>query len=140
MGKNVYRWSTVVSIKETDLSGSVYYLNYLSWCAKAREIFALDNYKHFGSAYSFIIQSVEHNFLGGAKFQDSIDIEIQIDEVTFTSAKMILRIYKVDEHGKVLIGTQAQKLVTVDMDNGRPMRIPLEVKEVLQQYQVGPSC
>lgn len=140
MEKNVYKWSTVVSIKETDLSGSVYYLNYLSWCAKARELFALDNYKHFGSAYSFIIQSVEHNFLGGAKFQDTIEIEIQIDEVTFTSAKMILSIYKVDEQGKILIGTQSQKLVTVDIQRGRPMRIPLEVQEVLQHYHVGMDC
>ncbi len=140
MGKRVYTWSTVVSIKETDLSGSVYYLNYLSWCAKAREVFAIDNYEKFGSAYSFIIRSVEHSFIAGASFQDRIDIEIQIDEITKTSAKMVLNIYRRDKQQKTLIGTQSQKLVTVDVQRGRPMRTPSEVMRVLNRYHVTKEC
>ena len=136
MGKKVYSWSTVVSIKETDLSGNVYYLNYMDWCAKARELFAIENFERFATSYSFIVRSVEHSFIACASFQDKIVIEIQIDEITITSATMVLHIFKIDRHGKTLIGAQTQKLVAVDVQRGRPIRMPEEVIRIINEYHV----
>jgi YbgC/YbaW family acyl-CoA thioester hydrolase len=139
MNKEVYTWSTVVSIKETDLSANVYYLNYLSWCAKARELFAIDNYNHFQTAYSFLVKDIEHSFITNASFRDKIEIEIQIGKITMTSAKMIFTIFKINESGKILVGKQSQTLVTVDLQQGKPMRTPLEVQGVLQRFHITKS-
>ncbi len=54
--------SRIVTIGDTDMFGVVYYLNYLQWCAEARELFAFKYVEKFPEKHLIAVVDMDPHF------------------------------------------------------------------------------
>ena len=127
-----FNFNVKVYYEDTDAGGVVYYANYLKFLERARSeaIYSLgfsnsDLFKKHGIL--LIVKSCNIEYKKPAKFEDKL--QIVSETVSFTKTSFLMRqdIKRNDE----LISVAEIHLVAVDK-NGKPKKIPKELKEKLQ--------
>jgi acyl-CoA thioester hydrolase len=114
--------------------GVVYYANYLVWC----EIGRTEHIATSGIRYSQLeqqgirlaVSEAELRYHAAARYDDLITIETTLETVksrTMTFAYVIR-----NEHSGVKLVTARTTLVSIDA-SGRPVAMPLEIRELLQR-------
>ena len=121
-----------VYYEDTDSGGVVYYANYLKFLERARSetLYSLD-FTNSGLLENhgilLIVKSCNIEYKKPAKFEDKLEIISEVLTFTKTSFIMKQEIMRKDEK----ISTAEIHLVAVDK-NGKPKKIPKELKEKLQ--------
>ena len=127
-----FKFSFKIYYEDTDSGGVVYYANYLKFLERARSetLYSLD-FTNLGLLENYgillIVKSCNIEYKKPAKFEDKLEIISEVLKFTKTSFIMkqdIIRKYEI-------ISTAEIHLVAVGK-NGKPKKIPEELKEKLQ--------
>ena len=127
-----FKFNVKIYYEDTDSGGVVYYANYLKFLERARSetLYSLD-FTNSGLLENhgilLIVKSCNIEYKKPAKFEDKLEIISEVLTFTKTSFIMKQEIMRKDEK----ISTAEIHLVAVDK-NGKPKKIPKELKEKLQ--------
>lgn len=130
MISNKYVHTTQVFYDDTDATGFVYHAHYLRMAERARTIMLNQvGFDHTGlkrnSYGTFVVKNLEINYFQPAKLDDCLTIHTSIAELRGASIKIIQHILKDSQ----IIVRMTLKLALIGI-NGRPLRLPLELKQV----------
>lgn len=125
-----------VYIEDTDMGGIVYYVNYLKFLERART----ELLRHLGfnqhmlqqQGVLFVVRRVECDYLRSACLDDELLVRVGVTKQTATS----LEFSQVVSHfGATDVLCQANvKVVCVNGDSMKPIRIPVEIAKQFNQY------
>ena len=117
-----------VFYEDTDFSGYVYHANYLKYCERARSdylrVIGVDQNAMFAEGQAFVVRKMDCEFLRPAKFEDVLDVETRLIEMSgarFELAQLVKR-------GAEEIFS-AKVMVAIIGPSGRPQRIPPELAQ-----------
>ena len=124
----ILKYQVRVFYEDTDFSGYVYHANYLKYCERARSdylrVIGVDQNAMFAEGQAFVVRKMECEFLRPAKFEDMLDVETRLIEMSgarFELAQIVKR------------GTEeifsARVTVAIIGPSGRPQRIPSELAQ-----------
>jgi acyl-CoA thioester hydrolase len=127
-----HRFSLRVYYEDTDLAGIVYYANYLKFIERARtewvRAIGIDQARLKAEAgLVFAVRRIEADYLRPARFDDLLDVETDLLEIT--AARVVLA-QRVVREGVVLFSS-AVTLVALT-GTGRAARLPAEFRRALE--------
>lgn len=122
-----------VYYEDTDLAGIVYYANYLKFIERARsewvrEIGVDQVALKAEQGIVFAVRRVEADYLAPAKFDDVLQVETAVKEVT--AARIVLT-QDVKRDGETLFASVVT-LVCLGAE-GRPSRLPADIRHSMQR-------
>lgn len=135
-----YEIKHTVGFEETNLVGNVYYVNYLRWQGRCREMFlkekapgVLDDLR---SDLKLFTVNVECEFLGEITAFDELSIRMRLDELTQTQIQFNFEYVKVADGQERPVARGKQRIVCMRGPNSRtvPTRVPDELREALGHY------
>lgn len=136
-----YEYRHIVSFEETNLVGNVYYVNYLSWQGRCRELFLRE---HAPSA----LKALEHGmalvttrcaceYLEELVAFDEVIVRMRLKRTDLTQNRigMLFEYYKCGG-GERLVARGEQQVVCMERDGARlrPAPLPKELRDALQLY------
>ena len=115
-----------VFYEDTDFSGYVYHANYLKYCERARSDFlrviGVDQNAMFVEGQAFVVRHMDCEFLRPAKFEDVLEVETRLVEMSGARFELAQLVKRGDEH------LFAAKVTVAIIDGqGRPKRIPADL-------------
>jgi len=123
-----FTWAVRVYYEDTDLGGVVYYANYLKFLERARSEWL----RHLGVSQSrlleaerllFAITAVEVRYLKPARFEDELNVTVELDRLRRASMSFRQEIYRGGE-GEELLCTAQVTAACLDADTMRPRPLP----------------
>ncbi len=121
-----------VYYEDTDFSGNVYHANYLKYCERARSdylrVMGVDQNAMFAEGQSFVVRRMICEFLRPAKFDDVLEVETQLSEMTGARFELSQAV----KRGQEILFSAAVTVAIVDRQ-GRPKRISTELAQILQR-------
>lgn len=112
--------------EDTDCGGIAYHASYIRFCDRARsEIFLSRGHTFCNQA--FVVKDLLAHFHQSAKLGDLIEVKTQLKELKKVSLVLNQEIYRGDER---LFDAEV-RLGFVDVALGKPVVIPLEIREAL---------
>lgn len=115
-----------VYYEDTDCGGIVYHANYLKFCERARsEKFFSQNQSPEYGGYSFVVRSIEADYLAPAKLGELLEVKTQIEAIK--NASLILQ-QSIERNGKLLF---QMKVTLVCVKDQKAIKIPEEIKASL---------
>ncbi len=130
---SVFKWPVRVYYEDTDAGGVVYYANYLKYFERGRTEWLRD--LGFGqdqlmrdSGIVFAVRHVDIGYLQPARFDDALQVEVEIEAVSKVSITFRQRLVR----GPDTVLSQATvKVVCLDKDKFRPVALPPAIHEQL---------
>jgi acyl-CoA thioester hydrolase len=126
----VFCWPVRIYYEDTDAGGVVYYANYLKFMERTRtewlrshgfELPALAD-EH---GILFVVRAVEIEYLKPARFNDSLDVTLELADHGRTQIAIIQQVLR----GREVLARARVLAVCVDTRTIRPTRIPSPVLE-----------
>lgn len=121
----------IVTINDTDLFGVVYYLNYLQWCAEARELFAFKFVEGFPEQHLIAVVDMDTRFFTPARLKDEIAIRIHLD---FTERKtthhMFFDVRRVSDDKQLAAHRQTLVFTTL---KGKIIKLPRQAVDLIER-------
>ena len=118
----ILKYQIRVFYEDTDFSGYVYHANYLKYCERARSdylrVIGVDQNAMFAEGQAFVVRRMDCEFLRPAKFEDVLEVETRLVEMSgarFELAQLIKR-------GAEEIFSAKVTVAIIGL-NGRPQRI-----------------
>lgn len=123
-----------VYYEDTDCGGVVYYANFLRYFERARTEFLRDRgfevAAYAAAGLVFVVSHAEISYQAPGRYNDLLDIETSVVDITRTSLTFAHTIHRVSDQRVIVEG--AARLVCVD-ERGKPRRLPEDLITVLQQ-------
>ena len=124
----ILKYQVRVFYEDTDFSGYVYHANYLKYCERARSdylrVIGVDQNAMFAEGQAFVVRKMDCEFLRPAKFEDVLDVETRLIEMSgarFELAQMVKR------GAEELFS--AKVTVAIIGPSGRPQRIQFDLAQ-----------
>jgi acyl-CoA thioester hydrolase len=127
-----FRWPVRVYWEDTDAGGVVYYANYLKFMERARSEwlrahgFEQDAVRDEAGVV-FVVRRVEVDYLSPARFNDQIDVSVDLLEVGRAS----LSVEQTLTRGTTRLVSARVTLACVDAARFKPVKIPLPILQAL---------
>jgi acyl-CoA thioester hydrolase len=120
-----FMWTVRVYYEDTDAAGVVYYANYLKFMERARtEWLRVQGFEQTDLAHkygvAFVVRSAAINYLRPARFNDGLQVTVELIKVGAGHIDLIQRVLREDE----LLSDAAIKIACVGLRTMRPVRIP----------------
>ena len=126
-----HQFKVRVYYEDTDMGGVVYHANYLRYIERARSdwVRQLGNDQNAmrDAGIVWVVRKIEAEYLAAAKFDDRLDIETEMVSLTGVRLKMS----QVVKRGDEVIFTASVTAVCMNAQ-GRPVRLPAEIRALLQ--------
>lgn len=124
-----------VRYADTDQMGYVYYGNYAAYYEVAR----VESFRQLGYAYKQLeeagvmmpVLELKTNYIQPAKYDDLLTIKVSIPELPKVKIRYEYEIY--NEEG-TLLNKGETTLAFINMESGRPVRMPEVMAELLAPY------
>jgi len=143
--KQYYEYRHVVGFEETNLVGNVYYINYVRWQGRCREMFLLEHAPGVLDELSadlelFTVKS-ECEYLAEISAFEEVSIRMRLEELTQTQIGFAFDYVRVREGVEELIARGRQRLACMRGVNGAttPARVPPQLGAALEAYTVAPA-
>lgn len=128
-----------VRYADTDQMGYVYYGNYAAYYEVAR----VESFRHLGYAYRQLeeegimmpVLELKSKYVQPAKYDDLLTIKVSIPE--FPKAR-IKYLYEIRNEEGTLLNEGETTLVFINMENGRPVRMPDVMSNLLAPFYDSP--
>ncbi|GAA1997136.1 acyl-CoA thioesterase [Catenulispora subtropica] len=140
-----YEYRHLVGFEETNLVGNVYYVNYLRWQGRCREMFLLEHAPEVledirGDLKLFTLK-VECEFLAEISAFDELSIRMRLEDLTQTQIGFAFDYVRVTGGVEVLVARGRQRIACMRGPNTdtRPARIPEQLRRALSHYAVAPA-
>ena len=129
-----FHWPVRVYWEDTDAGGVVYYANYLRFMERARSEwlraygFEQDILRDEAGVV-FVVRRVEVDYLSPARFNDQIDVSVDLNELGRAS----LSVEQTLTRGATRLVSARVTLACVDAARFKPVKIPLPILQALTQ-------
>lgn len=141
-----YEIKHVVGFEETNLAGNVYYVNYLRWQGRCREMFLKDKapgvLADLREDLKLFTVNVECEFLGEITAFDELSIRMRLGALTQSQIQFDFEYVKHVDGQERPVARGRQRIVCMRGPNTRtvPTRVPEELREALVHYSPQPSA
>lgn len=135
-----FEYRHIVGFEETNLVGNVYYVNYLRWQGRCREMFLKDNapevLAEVRADLKLFTLKVDCEFYSEITAFDELSIRMRLSELTQTQIEFSFHYHKLTDDGDVLIakGTQRVACMRGPNTNTVPTRVPEALVKALEPY------
>ena len=135
-----YEYRHLVGFEETNLVGNVYYVNYLRWQGRCREMFlkekapaVLEEVRHDLKLFTL---KVECEFFAEITAFDELSIRLRLEELTSTQIQFAFDYVHLRAEGEVLVARGRQRIACMRGPNTAtvPSRVPEQLREALVPY------
>ena len=124
-----------VRYADTDQMGYVYYGNYAAYYEVAR----VESFRNLGFAYKDLeemgvmmpVLELKSNYIQPAKYDDLLTIKVSIPEFPKVRIKYL---YEIFNEAGVLLNKGETTLAFINMENGRPVRMPEVMEKLLTPF------
>lgn len=137
-----YEYRHIVGFEETNLVGNVYYVNYVRWQGRCREMFLLEHAPDVlnelrADLKLFTIKS-ECEYLAEISAFDELSIRMRLEDLTQTQIGFAFEYVRVREDVEELIARGRQRIACMRGTNGAtaPTRVPEQLRRALESYVV----
>ncbi len=137
-----YEYRHVVGFEETNLVGNVYYVNYVRWQGRCREMFLLEHAPDVlddlrADLKLFTIKS-ECEYLTEISAFDELFVRMRLEELTQTQIGFAFDYVRIREGVEELIARGRQRVACMRGANGAtaPTRVPEQLRLALERYTV----
>jgi enediyne core biosynthesis thioesterase len=137
-----YEYRHVVGFEETNLVGNVYYVNYVRWQGRCREMFLLEHAPGVldelrGELKLFTIKA-ECEYLAEVSAFDELSIRMRLEELTQTQIGFAFDYVRVRDGAQELIARGRQRVACMRGANGAtvPTRVPNQLRLALEGFAV----
>ncbi|MGW5555896.1 acyl-CoA thioesterase [Micromonospora sp. NPDC003944] len=136
-----YEYLHVVSFEETNLVGNVYYVNYLRWQGRCREMFLMerapDVLAEVRRDLKLFTLRVDCEFFAEITAFDRLSIRMRLAELAQTQLEFSFDYVRLDgDDGETLVARGRQRVACMRGPNTRtvPVRVPDGLARALQPY------
>ncbi|WP_407319790.1 acyl-CoA thioesterase [Isoptericola halotolerans] len=145
MSSRYYEIRHVVGFEETNLVGNVYYVNYLRWQGRCREMFLKDEaptvLREVQEDLKLFTLKVECEFFSELAAFDEIAIRMSLVELGPSRIDFSFDYVKLEGGVETLVGKGRQKIVCMRGPNQNtvPSRVPADLVAALEPYRAAPT-
>ncbi|MGA4846742.1 acyl-CoA thioesterase [Streptomyces sp. G5(2025)] len=138
--KQFYEYRHVVGFEETNLVGNVYYVNYLSWQGRCREMFlrehAPDIIAELRDDLKLFTLTVDCEFLAEITAFDELSIRMRLVDLTQTQIEFSFDYVRLREGLEDLVARGRQRVACMRGPNTatRPAPVPPSLRAALCRY------
>jgi enediyne core biosynthesis thioesterase len=135
-----YETRHIVGFEETNLVGNVYYVNYLRWQGRCREMFLKEKapgvLAELRDDLKMFTLRVECDFFAEITAFDELSIRMRLDELTQTQIQFSFDYVQLRDGLEHLVATGRQRIACMRGPNTAtvPARVPEELREALAPY------
>ena len=135
-----YEYRHVVGFEETNLVGNVYYVNYVRWQGRCREMFlhehAPDVVQDLRADLKMFTLKVECEFLAEITAFDELAIRMRLEDLTQTQIGFTFDYVCLRDGGGELVARGRQRIACMRGPNTqtRPARVPDSLRAALERY------
>ncbi|MCI2392947.1 tol-pal system-associated acyl-CoA thioesterase [Aliiroseovarius sediminis] len=119
-----------VYYEDTDMAGIVYYANYLRYIERARSDWVreigIDQNAMREDGLVFAVRRVEADYLSSARFDEELQVETSVQQVT--GARLVME--QVVKRGEERLFEALVTIVCVS-DTGQPARLPANIRRLV---------
>ncbi|GAB2691493.1 acyl-CoA thioesterase [Kitasatospora kifunensis] len=140
-----YEYRHLVGFEETNLVGNVYYVNYLRWQGRCREMFlrelASEVLEDIRGDLKLFTLKVDCEFFAEITAFDELSIRMRLEDLTQTQVGFSFDYVKLTEGGaEELVARGQQRVACMRGPNHdtRPTRVPEPLRRALKPYTVAP--
>lgn len=140
MPRPYYEYRHLVGFEETNLVGNVYYVNYLRWQGRCREMFLRDNAPEVladvRADLKLFTLKVECEFLAEITAFDELSIRMRLEDLTQTQIGFAFDYVRLRDGVEELVARGRQRVACMRGPNTdtRPARVPEELQAALAPY------
>jgi enediyne biosynthesis thioesterase len=137
-----YEYRHVVGIEETDFVGIVYYVNYVRWQGRCRELFLLEHApKLLGElqgGLKMITLKSECEFLTQISADDELSIRMRVEHLTQTEIGLAFEYVRIRKGMDDIVAKGSQRVAYVQAATGHtvPVRVPESLRLALDGYAI----
>lgn len=138
-----YEYRHVVGFEETNLVGNVYYVNYLRWQGRCREMFlhelapaVLDDVRHDLKLFTL---KVDCEFFAELTAFDELSIRMRLEQLTQTQVEFSFEYVRISGGTELPVARGRQRIACMRGPNTNtvPTRVPDALREALQPFGTG---
>lgn len=135
-----YEIRHVVGFEETNLVGNVYYVNYLRWQGRCREMFLRDEVpsvlEEVRSDLKLFTLRVECEFFSEITAFDELSIRMRLEDLAQTQIEFSFDYVKITTGHEELVARGRQRIACMrgDNRNTEPARVPVDLVAALRPY------
>jgi enediyne biosynthesis thioesterase len=138
--KPYYEYRHLVGFEETNLVGNVYYVNYLRWQGRCREMFlrelAPDIIDEIRDDLKLFTLKCECEFFAEITAFDELSIRMRLEDLTQTQISFSFDYVRLRDGAEDLVARGKQRVACMRGPNTdtRPARVPDSLREALTPY------
>jgi len=135
-----YEIRHTVGFEETNLVGNVYYVNYLRWQGRCRELFLKEKapgvLAELQDGLKLFTLKVDCEFFAEITAFDELAIRMRLDELTQTQVQFSFDYVHLRDGAENLVARGRQRIVCMRGPNAQtvPARVPEELRRALAPY------
>ncbi|MEJ2856062.1 MULTISPECIES: acyl-CoA thioesterase [unclassified Saccharothrix] len=139
-----YEIRHTVGFEETNLVGNVYYVNYLRWQGRCREMFLKEKapavLAEVQEDLKLFTLKVECEFYAEITAFDELSVRMRLEELTQTQVQFSFDYVKVTDGQQLLVARGRQRIACMRGPNTDtvPARVPEELRRALAPYAETP--
>jgi enediyne biosynthesis thioesterase len=139
-----YEYRHRVGFEETNLVGNVYYVNYLRWQGRCREMFLLDRAPDvlvdIKDDLKLFTIKVECEFIAEISAFDELSIRMRLQDLAQTQIGFAFDYVRLNEGAEELVATGSQRVACMRGPNmaTRPCKVPESLRAALAPYGAAP--
>ncbi|MEX5717413.1 acyl-CoA thioesterase [Geodermatophilus maliterrae] len=137
-----YEYLHTVGFEETNLVGNVYYVNYLRWQGRCREMFLREKapavLEEVRQDLKLFTLNVECEFFSEISAFDDLSIRMRLEELTQTQVQFTFDYVQVTDGAQNLVARGRQRIACMRGPNTAtvPARVPESLRRALAPYAV----
>ncbi|MEU5046636.1 acyl-CoA thioesterase [Streptomyces griseorubiginosus] len=137
-----YEYRHLVGFEETNLVGNVYYVNYLRWQGRCREMFlqqhAPDVLDEIRDDLKLFTLKCECEFLAEITAFDELSIRMRLVDLTQTQIEFAFDYVRLRDELEDLVARGRQRVACMRGPNTdtRPAKVPAALRKALEPYSV----
>jgi enediyne biosynthesis thioesterase len=135
-----YEYRHTVGFEETNMVGNVYYVHYLRWQGRCREMFLKDRapsvLEDLQRDLKLFTLKVDCEFFAELTAFDELSIRMRLTELAQTQVQFSFDYVRRDDGGETLVARGSQRVACMRGPNTRttPARVPEALAKALQPY------
>jgi len=135
-----YDYEHVVTFEDTNLVGNVYFVRYVSWQGRCRELFLRDHapdvVDELARDLRLVTTRVSCDFFAELQVLDTVVVRMTLRAVSQTRVAMAFAYLRRTPDGEELVarGEQEAACLRVDGAGAAPVALPRQLREALDDY------
>jgi enediyne biosynthesis thioesterase len=140
--QDYYEYRHLVGFEETNLVGNVYYVNYLRWQGRCREMFLLEHAPQvitdIQADLKLFTLKVDCEFLSEITAFDELSIRMRLEDLTQTQVEFAFDYVRLREGAEDLVARGRQRVACMRGPNTdtRPTPVPEPLRRALGRYAI----